>query len=130
MRALCRDFAAHSLSVGDVRTELRLLPQPLFRYQSANPVVVDGGLFAFVCSVGTDPEAFLQLEVIETVDGPRWHYALARFSHMNLFAHYQNKEIWRALRDQDNPISRNADHTYWVFHQQIDPKNGDSSNQK
>lgn len=120
MRALCRDLAAHSVGARGDRTELRLLPQPLYRYQSTNSEVLDGALFAFVCSVGTDPEVFLQLEALNTPDGPRWHYTLARFSHMNLFVSFRSKPLWQALRDVDNPISRNADHTYWVFHQPFD----------
>ncbi len=120
MRTLCRDFAAWSEGAAGDRTELRLLPQPLYRFQSTNPDVVDGGLFAFVCSVGTDPEIFLQLEAIRTSEGPRWHAVLGRFSHMNLFVRFQDKELWRAIRDQENPISHNADHSYWVFHVPFD----------
>jgi hypothetical protein len=103
MRTFCRDFSARSVSSEGDRTELRLLPQPVYRFQSNNPDVVDGALFAFVCSVGTDPEAFLQLEAIATTEGPRWNYSLARFSHMDLFVNYKDTEVWRALRDQDNP---------------------------
>jgi hypothetical protein len=53
------------------RTELRLLSTPVYRYQ------VDGALFAFVCAVATDPEAFLLLEARKTDEGPRLHYAFA-----------------------------------------------------
>ncbi|MEK6262940.1 MAG: hypothetical protein AABP62_30440 [Planctomycetota bacterium] len=128
MRALCRDFSAHSVGSRGDRTELRLLPQPLYRYQSTDPDIVDGGLFAFVCSVGTDPEAFLQLEAINTADGPRWHYTAARFSHMNLYLNYKDKEVWQALRDRENTISHNTDHTYWVFHRPFDRMKLDASN--
>jgi len=120
MRTLCRDFAAHSISSSDERTELRLLPQPLYRYQSTNPEIVDGALFAFVCSIGTDPEIFLQLEAINTDEGPRWHFTAARFSHLDLHLNYQGKEVWQALRDTENPISHNADQTYWLFHKPVD----------
>jgi hypothetical protein len=115
MRGFCRDFTAKSVSVQNERTELRLLPQPLYRNQSDDPAVLDGGLFAFVCSIGTDPEVFLLLEARDTADGPQWHYALARFSHMDLFVNYKDREVWQALGDRDNPISHNADRTYWVF---------------
>jgi len=130
LRTLCRDLSAKSVSSRGDRTELRLLPQPLYRYQSTNPDVVDGALFAFVCSVGTDPEAFLQLEAIQTADGPRWHYTLARFSHMDLHVNYKDVEVWNALRDMDNPISHNADHTYWVFHQPLDSTKLDAPSAK
>jgi hypothetical protein len=115
MRSLCRDFSARSVSSSGERTELRLLPQPLYRYESTNPDVIDGALFAFVCSIGTDPEVFLLLEALKTPDGPSWHYALARFSHMDLHANYKDDEIWQALRDKENTLSHSADHTYWVF---------------
>jgi hypothetical protein len=120
MRTICRDFAGHSVGSAGDRTELRLLPQPLYRYQSTNPDIVDGALFAFVCSVGTDPEAFLQLEAINTPEGPRWHFTAARFSHMDLFVSYREREVWQAIRDQENTIAYNADHTYWVYHRPFD----------
>lgn len=122
MRMMCREFAAHSTANNGERTELRLLPQPLYRFESANPDVIDGGLFAFVCSIGTDPEVFVQLEADKSDEGPRWHYSLGRFSHLNLSVSYQDKEVWQAQRDAENPIARNADHTYWVFHQPFDRK--------
>jgi hypothetical protein len=115
MRALARDFTAKSVSVGDERTELRLLPQPLYRYESTDPTVIDGALFAFVCSIGTDPEIFLLLEARDTPEGPRWHFAAARFSHMDLFVSFRDPEVWQALRDEENTLSQNADRTYWVF---------------
>lgn len=120
MRTLCRDFTANSVGEAGDRTQLRLLPQPLYRFESTNPDIVDGALFAFVCSVGTDPEAFLQLEASATPEGPRWHFAVARFSHMDLHVNYREKEVWQALRDAENTIAYNADHTYWVFHRPFD----------
>lgn len=116
MRAITRDFTARSVSSRDERTELRLLPQPLYRFQSTNPEVLDGSLFAFVCSVGTDPEVFLQLEALQTPDGPQWHYALARFSHLNLFVSYREHEVWQAVRGGGDTLAHNADNTYWLFH--------------
>lgn len=120
MREICRNFAAHSISSSGERTELRLLPQPLYRYQSTIAELVDGALFAFVCTVGTDPEIFLQLEVRATQAGPKWHYSLARFSHQNLFVSYQSDEIWSAIRDAENPIAHNAPKTYWLFSEPFD----------
>jgi hypothetical protein len=127
MRTFCREFSARTVSAREERTELRLLPQPLYRYESTNPEIIDGALFAFVCSIGTDPEVFLLLEAIHAADGPRWHYALARFSHMNLFVNFKDREVWQAIRDEDNTLSQNADHTYWVFHQPYDRVKIDAS---
>lgn len=120
MRGLCRDFSARSVSSTGERTELRLLPQPLYRYKSTDPDVIDGALFAFVCSIGTDPEVFLLLEANKSENRLRWHYALARFSHMDLHVNFKDAEVWQALRDQENTLSHNADHTYWVFGRPFD----------
>jgi hypothetical protein len=121
-RTLSRDFSASSVSSRGERTELRLLPQPLYRYQSTNDDISDGALFAFVCSVGTDPEIFLLLESLQTDDGPRWHYAAARFSHLNLFVNYKERAVWQSVRDSRDTIARNADHTYWLFHEELPEK--------
>lgn len=115
MRSIGGGLTAHSLATNGERRELRLLTTPLYRYQSTDPEVVDGALFAFVCTVGTDPEAFLVLEARRAADGPRWHYALARFSHLGLFVDYQGRQIWRSVRGPDDDFAHNADHTYRCF---------------
>jgi hypothetical protein len=121
MRAIGRNFALHSVSGTGDRTELRLLSQPFHRSQSSDPAILDGALFAFVCTVGTDPEAFLQLTAVQTDDGPQWHWSLARFSHHNLYARYAGQDVWSDERNADNPISHNAEHTYWMVHQPFTP---------
>jgi hypothetical protein len=122
MRAFTRDFTAKSVSAAGERTELRLLPQPLYRNQSTDEEIIDGALFAFVCSIGTDPEVFLLLEASDTPEGPRWHFAPARFSHMDLFVSYKEHEVWQAVRDRENTLNHNADHTYWVFGTPLEEK--------
>ena len=135
MRNIGRRFALNSVSESGDRTELRLLPQPFHRSESSDPAILDGALFAYVCTVGTDPEAFLQLTAVQTDDGAEWRWSLARFSHHNLYASYAGEEVWSAERDADNPIFRNAEHTYWMTHQPFTPsllnvplKNEDDSN--
>lgn len=110
MRRLGASFSAHSEADNGERRELRLLSAPLFRYESSDPDVIDGALFAFVCSVGSDPEAYLLLEARRTADGPRWHYALARFSHLHLFANYEGRPVWKSVRSAGD----NADGTYYL----------------
>jgi hypothetical protein len=129
MRSLCRDFSAHSVGAQGDRTELRLLPQPLYRYESDKGGFIDGALFAFVCSIGTDPEVFLLLEASDVDGKPKWQFAPARFSHMDLHVSFKDREVWTALRDRENTLSHNVDHTYWVFGQpfdQIKPRESDS----
>src|SRR5262249_43060721 len=73
MRQLARDFIPHMQADGS--WELRLLPQPLYRYgsddQSAEKSpVIDGALFTYVWTKGTDPELVLLLESRTTEKGP------------------------------------------------------------
>jgi hypothetical protein len=81
MKLIAREFSAQLLDErgGDqVERELRLLTQPVHRYDSARHGILDGGLFALV--EGTDPEAWVLIEAIQD-DGERsWRYALARMN--------------------------------------------------
>ena len=81
MRSLAREFIAELTDKrgGDqVERELRLLDQPLYRFECPQRKVVDGGLFAFV--EGTDPEAWLLFEAVAAEGGSRWRFALARMN--------------------------------------------------
>ncbi|HQU46772.1 MAG TPA: hypothetical protein PK867_28470, partial [Pirellulales bacterium] len=118
-RSLARGFSGHTVAVDGARRELRLLTAPLYRYQSTDADLLDGALFAFVCSVCTDPEVFLLVESARTADGPRWHYALARFGNRDLFMKYRDDEVWRSVRGGDDVLLHNADNTYWLFHEGI-----------
>ena len=118
MRAIARDFSGNSTTPEGERRELRLLPQPFYRDDSTDADVTDGALFAYVCTVGTDPELFLLVEARGTDAGPRWHYALARFSHCKLTASYKETQVWQAVRGGDDTFHHNANHTY---HLQFEP---------
>ena len=96
MRALTRDFAAETEDDKGRRWELRLLPQPLHRYESTDPDVVDGAVFAFVTSAGTDPEVLLVLEARKDAGetAASWRYALGRFTDMKARVRHKGKEVF------------------------------------
>jgi hypothetical protein len=91
MRSLAREFHAFFNAPED-QAELRLLPQPLYRYQTKRPDLLDGALFAFV--VTTDPEVLLLIEARPVDKTPSWHYAFARMSMVNLRAQHRDQEVW------------------------------------
>lgn len=122
MRRLAHAFSGYTEAPGDVRRELRLLPAPLYRYESSDPDVLDGALFTFVCTVGTDPEAFLLLEARRTADGPIWHYALARFSHADTFIGFEGKPVWKSVRGVDDTIDHSADYAFRLFNEPVAPE--------
>ncbi len=95
LRALTRDFSAETEELEGRRWDQRLLPQPLYRYESSDPDVLDGAVFAFVSSAGTDPEVLLVLEADRPASGGdfAWQYALARFTDMKLSVRHKGKEV-------------------------------------
>ena len=85
-------FKAVSTDNATTRHELRLLPQPLYRYSSPDDLVVDGGLFAFV--QGTNPEVVLLVEARGKESAQAWHYALAPASAYEVEASRSGAKIW------------------------------------
>src|SRR5262249_52453190 len=81
--------------------ELRLLPQPLIRYQPKDGPVIDGALFTFVWTRGTDPELVLLLECRKTSAGRGWFYASVRFSNRALWLKHHDIEVWRGPVHQE-----------------------------
>ncbi len=94
MRALARQFTASKTDGSDRTTELRLISQPIFRYDSSDPEIADGALFAF--ADGTDPEVLLMLEARHGDRGDAWHYAAARLNILKLTLHHQQQIVWEA----------------------------------
>jgi len=75
MRELAAAFQAAAESDRN-RYELRLLSQPLCRYQKPASGILDGALFAFV--EGTDPELILVIE--SPRDNPGWKFTAGRLT--------------------------------------------------
>ncbi len=96
MRELALRFSSHMMR-NNTKHDLRLLPQPLYRYEikSETSQVVDGAVFAYVWTEGTDPEVLLVLEARRERGEVRWQYALARFTNRVAWVNYQDREVWR-----------------------------------
>ena len=95
MRALARSFIAR-MDAENSDWELRLLSQPLFRYEEKDRPVVDGALFTWVWDRGTDPELILMLECHRDASGDLvWRFAPVRFSNRELWLLQDNEEVWR-----------------------------------
>jgi hypothetical protein len=90
MKDLARRFTCRLSGERDGE-ELRLLPRPLYRYETNRDDLIDGALFAFV--QGTDPEVVLVLECVPE-ETPHWQYALTRRSMLALEADLDGQRIW------------------------------------
>ena len=122
LRTVAREFSGRSLSARGQAWALRLLPQPLFRYESTDPEVIDGAVFALVSSAGTDPEVILLLEARRGADGPRWMFAAARFSDMDLWLEHKNQEVWSSIRSEENRFEHDAKHRYRFYEDRSIPE--------
>lgn len=117
MRGLTREFSGHTADREGVRWELRLLPQPFYRYESTDPEVVDGAVFAFVTSAGTDPEAILVIEARRPSAGaaPVWQFGLARFTDLHLWVRHKGTDVFSVPMIVLDQPRQDEKHRYRLF---------------
>jgi hypothetical protein len=70
--------------------QLRLLPAPLYRYESSQHGVVDGAMFGYVMN---SPEALVLIEARKSDEGLAWHYAVTRFTRFAVTVSLDGKPI-------------------------------------
>lgn len=114
LRFIARQFALQMTEKDGSVDTLRLLSQPLYRYQCPTSNVIDGALFAF--ARGTDPEALLLLEVRDEDGKPKLFYALARSNFLPISASYGGEEIWKVERlDRARMKAGTEPYTKFIF---------------
>jgi hypothetical protein len=123
MRALTRDFSASTEDDEKKSWELRLLPRPLYRYESTDPNVLDGALYSFVTSAGTDPEALLMLEARKPAADREavWQFAIARFTDLNLWVRHKGKIVFTAPAIEHGLDRQDPKHRYRLIHDRSIP---------
>ena len=92
IRELAVEFTAEKTSRQGIKRPIRLMVQPLFRYDTGDPDVIDGALYTFV--EGTDPDVFLCLEARLFEGKPAWYYGLTRVVRLRLAVSHKGREIW------------------------------------
>jgi len=70
-----------------VKSETRLLPQPVYR----SPMTSAADVAVFVFVQGTDPECTL---LVEATDDKTWRYALARQTRWGISVHLDDQLVW------------------------------------
>lgn len=95
MRRLARRVSVSSTNKDE--QQLRLMPQPVYRYESTDPEVEGGAIFAF--ALGTVPDVLLQIEAIRSDSATLRRYALARFNgNVDLIVRLDEQQVWSAPR--------------------------------
>ncbi len=107
MRRLAEEFAVRTEPVNEQPTELRLMPQPAYRYEDSSEQIIDGALFAFV--EATDPEVLLLVEAIAASGGEAasWRCTFAKMTSRPTTARRKDKVVWSVSSYWLNPRSPN-----------------------
>jgi hypothetical protein len=116
MKAFAREFAAEFKR--DARVPeggpLRLMSQPLYRYEGTVDGLIDGAIFGL--ADGTSPHLLLLLEARETAEGRHWGYALAPKNSTEYRVWHKGVEVWSLAQVAPPwPNSQNPTNTYSVF---------------
>jgi len=90
MRNIATSLTAHLGTPTAKKQELRLLPQPIYRYPDSSQI--DGGVFAFAHT--TDPEILLLLQANLKAGEPHWEFAAARMTIVHCLISAGDKVIW------------------------------------
>jgi hypothetical protein len=103
MRELAQDFSVSGVygRLDDIsRRKLRLLTQPIYRYEPTVGATKDGAIFAYTHDVlGTDPDALLVIEARQFEPDLRWEYAFARSHFTELSGYHRDVEVWKVEND-------------------------------
>jgi hypothetical protein len=120
MRSIARRFAAtYYKSSTQESFELRVLSQPVYRYEDEASGTVDGAVFVF--AEANDPETLLLLEAVTGAEGARsWRYGLARMSSVRMTVRLDDREVWSVQnywagpRSPADPYLEARDGKFWV----------------
>jgi hypothetical protein len=118
MRAMAQEFTGRQTTREGVDRDMRLLAQPIYRYENTKGDLIDGGLFVFV--VGTDPEVFLLIEARRPARGvAEWRFAATRMNNVNLRLNHRGREVWN-VPELPWPQVYDSGQVYAVFGYDVD----------
>jgi hypothetical protein len=108
MRELAKQFAASVRDAKAGRQELRLLPQPIYRFADADRSIVDGALFCF--AKGTNPEVLLLLQAEASEGRKQWQHAFCRMTERECEVTSEGRIVWSATKA---PIPQAPEEAYF-----------------
>jgi hypothetical protein len=116
LRSLAQEFSGRQTNRRGVDSDMRLLAQPVYRYEKIKGDLIDGALFAFL--QGTDPEVFLLIEARRTPEGDARvrYFGATRMHGINLRLYRGGREVWNAPEiSVEETQDRSAPHTIFRF---------------
>jgi hypothetical protein len=99
MRSLARQFTV-SEQYRNENFELRLLPQPVYRYKDEDAGLIDGALFNF--ANGTNPEVLAVIECRQETNGPAWSYGFLPLAGAGVTVKLGETTVWTKEPTQES----------------------------
>ena len=95
LKQLSRKFSATMLGTTgtDDKSEMRLLPTPLYRYSSKSGRIADGALFG-LSATGTNPDAIIAVQWREEGSASHWEFACMGTTDCGLQIRLDDAEVW------------------------------------
>lgn len=120
MKQLANRFDATLVDVpNDLRTPMRRLKTPIYRYSDRVRGIQDGVIFGY--TVGTNPDALLSIELHRKGDAkPTWTYGLARITLCELTVKLDDKQVWQVPYVYPQGPGRPAMFDTWLFFYEAD----------
>jgi hypothetical protein len=113
MRTFAERFTSDKTTREGETRPLRLLTQPIYRYDGTHPDILDAGLFAYV--EATDPEVLLLIEARLSNGQYEWTYGFTRLNSISLRAFMKEQLVWEApLLEWRDALDR-SEKPYTVF---------------
>jgi hypothetical protein len=98
MKQFARAFTAHQFwKPNNSRFELRLLVQPVHRYQDEKSGIIDGAVFLMAHEI--EPEVIILIEAVKNNDELTWQYAVTPIGAAEFHIQLSGEEIYRRNRD-------------------------------
>jgi len=97
MREIAEQFQMtmfREAGASDAQEELRLLPRPLYRYPASKDGSLEGAIFAFVTTKGTDPEFLLAVECDPRATNNSWNVRPLRSCTRRLDLRRKGVTVW------------------------------------
>jgi hypothetical protein len=95
LKQLSRKFSATMIGATgpDDKSEMRLLPTPLFRYSSKLGGITDGALFG-LSGTGTNPDAIVAIQWQEDGNAGHWEFACMNTTDCGLQIRLDDADVW------------------------------------
>jgi hypothetical protein len=94
-RTLAEELTGRQTTRQQFERDMRLLTQPIYRYENTKGNLIDGGLFVFV--LATDLDAILLIEAHRTKgSSAEWRFGVTRLNANALRITHRGREIWDA----------------------------------